>query len=88
MCSRYTLTAPRTQLALCFDAALEGADQIAPTYNIMPAQQVPVIVEGSGVCCVWLIQWGFRRAWSRVDTGRPATRPLCLFSGADHPSAA
>lgn len=70
MCGRYTLTRPE-QLALRFDAILDGTDRTEATYNITPTTQVPVVVEEADRRHVRFMTWGFRPTWARADDRRP-----------------
>jgi hypothetical protein len=67
MCGRYTLTHP-DQLALRLDLP-EGAPAREPSYNVAPAQTVPVVsLRSDGQRALRSLHWGFAPTWFKEGT--------------------
>lgn len=73
MCGRYTLS-DVGQLSLRFDASVNAAPDLSPSYNIAPTAQVPAVVEQPDGRAITAMHWGFRPAWRGAD--RKAPEPI------------
>ena len=60
MCGRYTLTVKDFSKHYGVE---QGAFEFAPSYNISPTQQVPVVLELEGARTIEVAQWGLLPAW-------------------------
>lgn len=60
MCGRYTIT--HKNLAEHFKAE-QGSFEFAPSYNIAPTQQVPIVLEREGQRTLVSAQWGLLPSW-------------------------
>ena len=60
MCGRYTLTI--TDVADHFKAQ-QGSFEFAPSYNISPTRQVPIVLEREGERLLTPAKWGLLPAW-------------------------
>lgn len=62
MCGRYTETAAFEELAERFDITLtqEEVEELRPSYNIAPSQQVPIVVSTDSGRALSLARWGFK----------------------------
>ena len=69
MCGRFSLTQPN-QLELRFDVS--AGEPLEARYNVAPAQQIPVIVDGQTGRMLRHMSWGFQPAWAASDGTRPA----------------
>ncbi len=64
MCGRFTLTAPRAELARLLAAELPD-EELPARYNIAPSQEVAAAVEQDGVRCLRGLHWGLVPSWSK-----------------------
>ncbi len=60
MCGRYTLS---TKDFSKHYGVQQGAFEFAPSYNVAPTQQVPVVLEHEGERIVKAAQWGLLPSW-------------------------
>src|SRR4051812_46038353 len=66
MCGRYTRRRNADRLAAEFDAELDVPLDLAPSYNVAPGQDCPVIAQDRKVHSM---RWGLVPSWSKSDSG-------------------
>lgn len=63
MCGRYALFAPASAIRRAF--GLHEIPELAPRYNIAPAQEIPVVRAGpDGAASLDLLRWGLVPSWA------------------------
>ena len=71
MCGRYTLTI--TDVADHFKAQ-QGSFEFAPSYNISPTRQVPIVLEREGERLLTPAKWGLLPAWTLLANSFKAVK--------------
>lgn len=74
MCGRYSLHAPRSEIAARYRFLKDWAGEERPRYNIAPGTEITLLAmrdnDGAAVPVLMPAHWGFRPAWA--DAGSPA----------------
>jgi putative SOS response-associated peptidase YedK len=63
MCGRFYLTATAAQIKKTF--RVDGVPELAPRYNIAPAQLSPIVIAVDKGRSIHLARWGLAPSWSR-----------------------
>ena len=74
MCGRYTETAAFEELAQRFGITATPDDvteALRPSYNVVPSQTVPIVVQIEGARALRFVRWGFKPYWMRQSKLAP-----------------
>jgi putative SOS response-associated peptidase YedK len=71
MCGRFTLHTERELLARRFEVKLEGVEDLAPRYNIAPAQSILTVRRHDDSRLAEMMLWGLVPAWAKDRSKLP-----------------